>query len=196
MATVIQRNNKWYAQIRRKGHQTVSKTFDTKNEAEEFSKKVEQEMLYGGSDNSTSFLLPVAPIELKKMYAGMLSRSRLNEWDEILSYEEFLDIFYKTGGMCELSGIPFAGGKINNSRARPFFPSIDRINSCKGYTKDNVRFVCCAVNLALNDFGEDVLNQIAFGIVSKLVLQKKGDINGNLQKTGKFLVLSGTTERA
>ena len=39
-----------------------------------------------------------------------------------------------------------------------FYPtamSIDKINSLKGYTKDNVRLVITAMNLALNEFGTD-----------------------------------------
>ena len=39
--------------------------------------------------------------------------------------------------------------------------SLDRIDSSKGYTVENCRLVCTAVNLAMNEWGEDVLERIA-----------------------------------
>lgn len=39
-------------------------------------------------------------------------------------------------------------------------PSIDRIDTTRGYTPDNVRLVCAAVNLALNQFGEGIFFRI------------------------------------
>ena len=54
-------------------------------------------------------------------------------------------------GRCELSGIeliPGSGGQCMRS------PSIDRIDPSKGYTPDNCRFVCLALN-AMRGNGTD-----------------------------------------
>lgn len=47
-------------------------------------------------------------------------------------------------GFCEVSGIPFQPRYGANHGI--FSPSIDRIESSKGYTQDNVRFVLMGVN--------------------------------------------------
>jgi hypothetical protein len=55
---------------------------------------------------------------------------------------------------CALTGIPFSA-TVAPGRRNPFAPSIDRIDSSSGYTKDNVRIVLLSVNLALADWGEE-----------------------------------------
>jgi hypothetical protein len=42
----------------------------------------------------------------------------------------------------------------------PFSPSIDRIDSNKGYTKDNCRLVCTIVNFGLHRFGEQIYEYV------------------------------------
>lgn len=78
-----------------------------------------------------------------------------------LSTDFIVEMWEKQNGKCALTQIEFlipqerTGGK-----ASPFAPSIDRIDSSKGYEKDNVRLVCVAVNYALNEFGEEIFKQI------------------------------------
>jgi hypothetical protein len=43
----------------------------------------------------------------------------------------------------------------------PFAPSVDRRLSSGGYTEDNVRLVCVAVNFAMGQWGEDVFLHLA-----------------------------------
>lgn len=51
-------------------------------------------------------------------------------------------------GVCEVTGIPFEiefnGGRV----ARPFTPSLDRIDPSKPYTEDNTQVVCWIYNRA------------------------------------------------
>ena len=47
MATYIKRKSGWLAQIRRKGHETICRTFDTKVEAERWALRVESDMGVG-----------------------------------------------------------------------------------------------------------------------------------------------------
>lgn len=76
--------------------------------------------------------------------------------------QEMLD---KSMGQCSVTGLTFSLERIGNTR--PYSPSIDRINSKKGYTPDNVRVVCVAANLAMNEWGEDVLRRMLTGMKAK-----------------------------
>jgi hypothetical protein len=66
-------------------------------------------------------------------------------------------------GVCEVSGLPFNldGGRTWDS------PSLDRIDSTKGYLIGNVRVVCHAVNSAMGDWGEAKMLEIAHGILNR-----------------------------
>lgn len=52
---------------------------------------------------------------------------------------------------CELTKLPF---NIDNRKAMPTSPSIDRINPSKGYTKDNCRLILNGLN-CLKGAGDD-----------------------------------------
>ena len=67
---------------------------------------------------------------------------------------------------CVLTGKDFSDEIDHISNRKPWIPSIDRIDNGKGYTVDNVRLVCNAVNIAMNDFGETVLRDIAYGLTT------------------------------
>jgi hypothetical protein len=69
---------------------------------------------------------------------------------------------------CAITKIKFIFDKGNTSR-RPFSPSIDRINSKLGYTKDNVRLVCVIVNLALNEFGDENFDKMCRAYVENTI---------------------------
>jgi len=65
-----------------------------------------------------------------------------------------------TNGRCVLTEIEFSDKVVKGSNSRPFSPSLDRISSSGGYTKDNVRLVCQAVNMALFVWGDEVFDRI------------------------------------
>lgn len=54
-------------------------------------------------------------------------------------------------GKCQKTNIEFE----LCSEASPFAPSIDRIESDKGYTPDNVQYVCCAYNLGKQHMSDE-----------------------------------------
>lgn len=75
-----------------------------------------------------------------------------------ISFNCLETIVRRSKGKCELTGIPFNCRKIGKASRLPFIPSIDRISPNLPYTKSNCRIVCLAVNVALNEWGEEVLD--------------------------------------
>ena len=72
-----------------------------------------------------------------------------------------LELYRTQGGCCALSGLPFNLRVVGGGKAqRPYAPSLDRVDAASGYTRDNVRLVCQAVNFALNAYGEDVFREM------------------------------------
>lgn len=70
-----------------------------------------------------------------------------------------------SSGVCEATGVSFI---INNdSTINPNHHSIDRIDSDKGYTKDNCKIVSQIYNVAKGDQSEEVLIEWAKLFVEK-----------------------------
>ena len=88
-----------------------------------------------------------------------------------ITIEDLAAIVRRSGGRCEVSGLPLSTDRYTERKMirRPWAPSIDRIDSAAGYTPENCRLVCCAVNFAMSCWGEDVLYEIAKAIARKRI---------------------------
>lgn len=62
---------------------------------------------------------------------------------------------------CEVTGLKFS------HKYGPYYPSIDRIDSSKGYTKDNCKMVCCMYNAAKCEHPVTVFENLAKTFVKK-----------------------------
>jgi hypothetical protein len=103
---------------------------------------------------------------------AVLIRTRRSARSRNLAVEiglEFLrSLWDAQQGYCAVSGLAFTDEHHNEAFVKtPFAPSLDRIDSSKGYVKGNVRLVCMAANFALNQWGDDVLRRLAHGVVEK-----------------------------
>lgn len=70
-------------------------------------------------------------------------------------------------GTCELTGIKFIVGSKIVGRCGPYSPSIDRIDSFKGYTPDNCRVILWALNMGLSEWGEETYLHVAMEYMKK-----------------------------
>lgn len=84
-----------------------------------------------------------------------------------LTIEFLQNLWDKQQGACALTGIVFQDSIEDKHKRRPYIPSIDRMQSEIGYLKNNVRFVCVAVNMALFTWGEKIFDTIVMARIEK-----------------------------
>ena len=89
----------------------------------------------------------------------MLARSRNRAKESNIPHSIVLEDILSgvEAGFCQLTKLPFDLTPPNNASQNPYSPSIDRIDSLKGYTKDNIRIVLYSVNAALGQFGTEIM---------------------------------------
>jgi hypothetical protein len=79
-----------------------------------------------------------------------------------LSYDDIASLWKNQRGRCAVSGLHFSMAYFELSLVKhPYGPSLDRIDSHKGYVPGNVRLVCTAVNFGLGQWGDEVFLPIA-----------------------------------
>ena len=107
------------------------------------------------------FERPAPAFDLKKRLWQMKDRARRNGWAFRLTFEDLEFLIAASGGRCELTGIPFRQERSDEWTKAPFAPTVDRIDRTKGYVHGNCRIVCHAVNVAINEWGQDVFEEVA-----------------------------------
>lgn len=92
-------------------------------------------------------------IEKRAMCMIAAARVRARKKNIPFALDGFSDVLQAriNKGVCEMSGVPL---DLSPGR-KPTSPSLDRKDPKKGYTIDNVRILCHALNAALGDWGED-----------------------------------------
>lgn len=72
-----------------------------------------------------------------------------------ITEQDILDLYYKQGGKCALSGekLTFIAN-LSDRQINEYNISIDRKDSSKGYTNDNIQLVGAIVNIMKNDIDE------------------------------------------
>jgi len=80
-------------------------------------------------------------------------RSRLDNIELNITKDDILDLL--NSKKCQVTNIPLV---FNGDKRNPYSPSIDRIDSNKGYIKGNVQVTCFIYNMCKNTFtDEDVI---------------------------------------
>ena len=110
--------------------------------------------------------VPVPSDIYSDLFKKMCKSARTRGIPVHITADDVRDMVELSKYKCSVSGIKFDMRKVEGMRIRPWMPSIDRIDPSKPYARENCRVVCAAVNLALNQFGDDV-----FFIIAKSVFQ-------------------------
>ena len=100
--------------------------------------------------------------KLQALFAGAKSRAKKKNIAFSITFDWLKDQFIKQNELCCLTGIKLeceSKGKI------PFSPSLDQIVPNLGYTTNNCRLVCTAINIALNNFGTNTFKVLAEGFL-------------------------------
>lgn len=103
----------------------------------------------------------------RTLYNKTVRSARLRDIHIALTEQDVLDLGAANEWHCAVTGIPFDFNLLGEARLRPYAPSVDRTDSQKGYTRDNCRLVCVCVNLAMGQWGEQVLARIALAYIAK-----------------------------
>lgn len=101
---------------------------------------------------------------ISNMICSARARSRQAGREFSITRATVVDLLEKQRLTCAVSGIAFDLSESTTAR-RPFAPSLDRIDSAKGYTPDNIRIVCTLANFAMNDWGEAPVRRFAAALL-------------------------------
>ena len=122
-------------------------------------------------ENRLNFNRVINKDSLDHFLVDVLRASKTRSLKKKLDYNidlEFLkDLWSKQEGKCAITGI-IMKHSILNGRLKDNL-SIDRINSSKGYTKDNIQFVCVAVNIMKGNMTMDELKHFCNLIIQNNV---------------------------
>jgi hypothetical protein len=92
-----------------------------------------------------------------------------------VSVEDWINQYEKQNGVCALTGITMTW-EYSSDENKDFYSSVkypynlspDRIDSSKGYTKDNLQFVCNRVNAMKNNMNTEELFDFCKKIVEHM----------------------------
>lgn len=114
--------------------------------------------------NTTLHLKYGKDLDVFSPYRKHFNSARSRSMKKCIDFEIELDDLHRLwcnqDGKCALSGIDLLlSKKTSDSLKNPFMASLDRIDSSKGYTKDNIQWVCWIGQLAKHTFNTDDINK-------------------------------------
>ena len=83
---------------------------------------------------------------VSQLFYNIKTRAKKKGLEVDITREYLLETLRATDYKCTVTGVEFNRYSSGRNKANAFKASIDRIDSSKGYTKDNIRWVCWAVN--------------------------------------------------
>jgi len=110
----------------------------------------ENSIAFNGKDEYSPF----------KILFGSMKRHSNKRKVVFVTLEDLKKQWDKQGGICPYTGWNLKLPNCNGKRWIPFTPdkaSVDRIDSSRGYLKDNIQFVSCIANYAKFTFSEEQL---------------------------------------
>ena len=87
---------------------------------------------------------------LKGRFVGLCSSAKTRALKKKLKYsittDDLEELYFRQSGLCAISGLKMTTISGRRHRSNSFVMSLDRIDSEKGYTKDNIQLVCWQAN--------------------------------------------------
>ena len=166
-----QRGGFWHINYCRNGHRVRLST-QTKDILE--ARKIRDQMLAleaGANDPAWKEVVDADMRDPKSWIRVMISnvRTRSKKFGPRAQREHIYRIALRSNGRCELTGMKFRFENETESRAAPFKPSIDRIDSSQPYSYENCRLITFAANAALRDWGDLVFHEMCVAYARNLL---------------------------
>ncbi len=117
---------------------------------------------------------------INKILADARKRARKKGISFSLTGEYLKKLWDEQNGCCSISGISLVYGLGSIKDRNPYSPSIDRINNKCGYTKDNIRLVCYAVNMGIFTWGLEVYDDFCKARVKHIEEKELEEENNKL----------------
>ncbi len=100
---------------------------------------------------------------IQNMISAARKRAKTRNREFALTIQDVSNLWDTQSGVCAVTGLPLETENTteayDNSR-NPFGPSIDRIDSTRGYVVGNVRLVVTIANVAMNNWGDTVMEEV------------------------------------
>lgn len=98
-----------------------------------------------------------------------IRKARNRSYDYDIDLEYLKNLWTSQDGICPISGIQMelypSASAWEKDKGNPWKPSLDRIDSSKGYIKGNVRFICYIANMCKQDWPDEVLIEFCNKVV-------------------------------
>lgn len=95
-----------------------------------------------------------------KEYQALKDRARGRGLDFNLTPQYLQKLFNECKGTCSVTGLPFDMKMGKGKKRNPYRPSVDRIDSNKGYVKRNIQIVLAIVNTMKMDYTDSIINPV------------------------------------
>lgn len=179
---VRKRGGRFYLTVRNDGRRTEVPCGSTLTGIDEMRR------IYG--EGPKQYAMPADFARYLWRRAKLNARAKAVEFT--ITVADVAELIAEANGVCCISGIRFEYTRAPGQRFRPWAPSIDRREPAKGYTRANLRIVCAYVNLAMNEFGDAVLIQVARGIASRLRADRRITETFPTAEIGQSAMLAST----
>ena len=94
---------------------------------------------------------------IKGICTAAKTRAKITGRNYSIDYKIVIEILNKQGNKCAITGLDFDLSNHEIYHRNPLGPSIDRIDSNKGYTPDNIQIVCVFYNCMKSEWSNEDL---------------------------------------
>jgi len=130
------------------------------------------------------------------LFEGTRCSAKVRNLRFALTKQDVFNLVIAANGKCMLTDIPFSDEKVVGTKKRLWRPSIDRIDSSRGYEVGNVRLICVVANFALSNHGDAVFEKLAVAYVLKRLKSTPtlvGSSQIDVEKFEQFFTIRGSS---